>query len=110
MKLSEVVFEGCTGTVQGYGKMMVDDGEVFVCCALGAAYVGLVRRGLAHLDNARPYGCLCHMFPELDAPPPNDVPEKGYKGDSLLDVIVFLNDTCKWTRERIAEYLQSLGY
>jgi len=117
MKLSELILEGCIDSRQVIGVFLArpsryGEDEEYGCCAMGAAFLGLVRRGLAPIYAANGELYLKREFPELNEPA--EFPERDcllkWKPYDLYNVCTLLNDDAEWTRERIAEYLQSLGY
>ncbi len=91
------------------------DGKVIRCCALGAAAIGL--KGLGHFEPCHEQAFSSALLPLLgNSIPKSDVPKefldhRGTKRDSFVvdDVVVTLNDSLKWTRERIADWLESIG-
>lgn len=120
-KLSTYIREGAKKRPQAFDDYIrsfkTNDGYECRTCALGAAYEGITGkmpkpdgedRGLVKATIYNTTGVKdCKIsYPESFAPgwkAPN------WKAD-ILDVVTTLNDTCHWTRERIADYLEELGY
>ena len=92
MKLSQAIRVGamyrgqCTGTWFKDGRS----------CALGAAWEGLHGYGARQPEKPSDYGNS--LMIALGAPP------------NLLGAITNLNDRSGWTREGIADWLESQGY
>lgn len=109
-KLSALIREGAMKRPQAFHDYISDDG---CTCALGAAYEGITGkmpkpdgedRGLVKATIYNTTGVRNHKIP---------YPESfvsGWRDVDILDVVTTLNDTCHWTREQIADYLESLGY
>jgi hypothetical protein len=110
MKLSDAIRKGSKLNPQGFGTLKFSmDGRT---CALGAALDGIeyafdpsalhmkaIRKSWPEVMNKAV--CPCHKekpkkFPDCGVP------------DSLSHIIVHLNDDHKWTREAIAEWIDSL--
>jgi hypothetical protein len=117
-KLSTCIREGAKKRPQAFGDFI---GEIsssgastpeYSTCALGAAYEHITG-GLPYPDyehgeyvNKTIYkACGLNHFRV-------PYPEETFNGKEayLFDVVSTLNDTFKWTRERIADYLDSIGY
>lgn len=107
MKLSEAIRLGAMMKPQGIGGRM--DGETR--CALAGASDALGIEARRHLSCVPrvDYEALRARYPILDAPveamPVSD--NSGY-GWTLLSAIWALNDNYEWTRERIADWVQSI--
>lgn len=113
MKLSEAIREGAKKRPQAFGAYFKRDNNDILCsCALGAAYENL-------RDITRPQGLstedyLIDSYPWLA----DDINERCPTEDcssldadaKRLDVVAHLNDEHKWTREAIADWLESQGY
>jgi hypothetical protein len=110
MRLSEAIREGAKKRpVQHFGHFYntINQGT----CALGAAYEGCTGRTISHkirhnviMDSiAECTGASCYSPVTNIAVP--DVVDRSCS--SLREVIVELNDTHQWTREEIADWLES---
>lgn len=115
-KLSELMREGAklypkvTGSYISFNK---EDKHIEGCCAIGAAIIA--RYGKEHLKDSESYRAS-DFIEEIGvsnvrlSPPSGNTyvfPEKDYQ----LEVIVYrLNDHADWTREQIADWLESIGY
>jgi hypothetical protein len=115
LKLSEAIRQGSAETDQAIGMWEHREDDRLMVCALGAACyvaVGNKRSMVGSLEEAARY------FPEVletvtvtrfqfeeyaDAPTPM-LPW------TLGDHILYLNDTVKADRERIADIVEALGY
>lgn len=108
MKLSEAILKGCESTLPArctFGRNL--SGEP-VCCALGAAYVGLngipvYPPGLDEVIVDLDY----ELGLSLNSQPIEHPLREGE--EFLSDVIISLNDAFDWSRERIAAYLAENG-
>ena len=81
-------------------------------CALGAAAVaiGKAPESLTEFRDSDPYQDLTERFPEPHADM-RDCPEKGCQLHHTTTLLVtHLNDDHQWTRERIADWLEGLGF
>lgn len=120
MKLSEAIRAGAAMRPQGfhdYIRWIPDDaGNTVVCtCALGAAYeasTGQLPPSVDELDAAdgptsNPPSVLKQFADVLRVQVQH--PLRPVQGD-VAHTIVSLNDTYKWTRERIADWLEQQGY
>lgn len=115
-KLSICIREGAKKRPQAFEDFICEisssdaSAPEYSTCALGAAY--------EHITGKLPYpeddqsvidtlyktcGLNNFRFP---------YPESTYAGmDACIDdIVTTLNDTFKWTREEIADYLESIGY
>ena len=123
-KLSAYIREGAKKRPQAFDDYIriyqVDEDHAwgpceYRTCAIGAAYEGITGkmpkpdgedRGLvkATIYNATGIkGCKIPYPPESFG--------AGFKiHPDILDLVTSLNDTEHWTREQIADYLESLGY
>ena len=115
MKLSEAIREGAKIRPQAFGKFFAEGEEQATSCALGAAMegAGLVPMPL-NFGNAG-YDTLRQEWPEIEAqeitcPAGCKNDWRCEAGGSIEDIIQHLNDTCRWTREQIADWLQERGY
>ena len=101
MKLSEAIRKGIEQFPEKAVGVLFENENA--ACALGCAIYG--RYGQA---NGRDYlPALIHDYPELmsDAPPNPLFPDVWL----LQEVIEKLNDRVFWTREQIADWLESKG-
>lgn len=112
MKLSEAIRRGIKlMPEQAFGTYYQYSGQkVIACDALGAA--GLAA-DVGHMDM-NPHGfAKCNvegmMTPDRSEFLWIENPVSMKKG-LMMEVIVDLNDTSRWTREQIAEWLENLGY
>jgi hypothetical protein len=105
MLLHEAIRLGSMTTVQGFGSKSIESKTA--PCALGAA--GLAC-GLTAWNNLAIYELLKKQWPILCEvvmfPPGLSTPYK--VGATLLTVIYILNDTEKWNREQIADWVQTI--
>jgi hypothetical protein len=112
MKLSQAIRIGSKIRPQCFGKafaLMADD-ETVGSCALGAALEGgdVIDKPLTS-ETAYQYARLVlQEWPDLDFETV-PIPGESYS-DSIVNGIETLNDKYKWTREKIADWLESLGY
>ena len=79
-------------------------------CALGAAAeaVGIPHHYSGKNYNDPDYGKLRMEFPILSIERDCPCGVCTFKGRLLMDIIWFLNDTHRWTRERIADYIETV--
>lgn len=112
MKLSEAIREGAKAHPQTKGNYSVfsEDGECVGTCAIGAAYYGAFGEPLKTnmdelltLRDATGVDVWCTMveYPETSI-------AAGRRG-MMQSAIVALNDCEDWTREQIADWLESIG-
>jgi hypothetical protein len=119
MRLSEAMREGAKRRPQGkqfYFKSgdIYSGGEPFSSCALGAAYEGCgglasnlavdVREKIAAVTGVDLHNTIVKI------PFPPEPRTYGGRADSLFEAITTLNDRFEWTRERIADWLESIGF
>ncbi len=85
-----------TGWLMGYLVTMRTERHT---CAIGAALMAVGRTDL--LDLANPEQVFPQLLMEVASP---------FSGrmDSLWDVIVTLNDSCRWTRALIADWVATV--
>jgi hypothetical protein len=100
MKLSELMRLGSMLRPQGFGKLMTSDGR---SCAFGAAMEVLGKdTNPGHLEE------LWEIFDWTDEGASRDCPaacgRKGIPGGLILH----LNDDHRWTREKIADWVESI--
>ena len=115
-KLSQAIRLGATFRPQCYGHMFHDGSS----CALGAAAEAVGAKpddgGSSVQDEAdepfdSPWSMLRVRFSEqLDARATDNEAISGVGSSvGVQRMIVFLNDSARWTRERIAQYLEDMG-
>lgn len=102
MKLSEAIRKGAKLRPQAHGRYFESQGETLCSCALGAAWEGVEL----HWIEIDAYG-LEAAFPALKECVWN--PSKN-RYANLIGAVIRLNDEEKWSREQIADYVESLGY
>ena len=104
MKIWEAIREGCRlRPKQAFRSTMDAEGNT---CALGAAMHGIGR----HPDAAVMIGNLHDAFPEINGRHYSQCPDCGQSTSSftLPNIIaIHLNDKHKWSRERIADWLEA---
>lgn len=118
MKLSEAMRKGAAVSPPAKGlyfRVLTEHPDVICSCALGAAAIGAFD-----LDPSLDSGWTLRqcsqaerqlfetyyiLFTDNVAAPVSDLDE-----DSLHTIIAKLNDEYNWTREQIADWLQSIGY
>ena len=115
MKLSEAIRAGAKLRPQGFEdfftmtakpKNDVDD-SVFASCALGAAYEAVEGRILPTLSGRSVIG----LFQEKMGIDLNTCEfEHPFSYMPLFNTIVHLNDVHQWTREKIADWVESIGF
>lgn len=106
MKLSDAIRLGSMLKPQGYGSRSLWSEDA--SCVLGAA-ADAVGMSL----NAMRYSRLMDRWPVLNGPsrvcPVSDcVSWHAVPADCLIKILWHLNDTHKWTRERIADFVASV--
>lgn len=116
MTLSEAMRKGAEQRPQAFGGLvLVEEDGVFSTCAIGAVYEAIFgelppflgfdafdhERSLAYeaIEDLHPAMNDAALCPECPADAPND----------LEGVVICLNDTHRWTREKIAEWLAGRG-
>ena len=107
MKLSEAIRQGAKLRPQSVGRYFETDDQdetVYASCALGAAHEAVS----GNTDTLELVDHLADEFPELRSFRAQN-PMKQWS-DHLWVVITNLNDKQGWSRERIADYLETLGY
>ena len=97
MKISKAIYEGCKRGPQLKQQFFDDKGGT---CVVGALIVG---SGLDHVHNYDVYSTIIKNFPELGKIYKN--PESGNE-ESLFHLMVILNDSYGWSRERIAKWIE----
>ena len=106
MKLSQAIREGAKLHEQHFNSMFQHRNRQIVrSCAFGAALVGLFGSRQTEdkmlSDIERETGAALHGAATN--------PVTGAE-DELSEVILYLNDEQRWTREAIADWLESIGY
>jgi len=100
MKLSEAIRAGAALAPQVKGVFSLDGGT----CALGAAYQAIHGEPpllkMTVPDLTRYLGV--DMFQRVDCP-------VSHYSKHLFDAVIDLNDDFNWSRERIADWLETLG-
>ncbi len=104
MKLSEAIRLGSMVHPQGIGKLRSVNlsNEVISTCALGAAYVASGLDIVTHTDN---YDELIQLYPILSK---RVIQPLLGTGMELVHLIYWLNDSQRWTREAIADWVQTI--
>ena len=112
MKLSEAIREGAKQHLQNLGTFFAYDenGNITHSCAMGAAYVHILK-----LEHRPDSGITAEQEIALQTTTGQFLgqdmkhPVNNMTG-SLEGVIVSLNDRYHWSREMIADWLESVGY
>lgn len=105
MKLSEAIREGAKLRPQGFGSSFTTNANGELCsCAWGAAHEGL--SGSPEITFAGAIMWKTHLK-ESKSLIKNPITGRERM---LSDTVIDLNDVHKWTREQIADYIESLGY
>jgi hypothetical protein len=99
--LSTFIRLGSKLSKQGYGELQDKQNNT---CALGAA-VHAKTGELPH-DNYKEVGML---FPQLMSQVKHPITSRSQELRFLSNVITDLNDNWKWSREQIADWLESIG-
>lgn len=116
MKLSEAIRAGAELHEQGRGFMAQSDERGIYTCALGAAFeAAFDRLPQFERDDAYDTARLHRRYPELlrrvQFPVAGSYHDSEYLDGVHLGIAVAeLNDTYDWTREQIADWVESLGY
>lgn len=108
MKLSEAIRKGCQGTLQAQGRYY--EKRTGALCALGAARKAFGDKpeemNGALINNSRLHSLL------FDNERVNPATKKNFTTEfkeKVFSVIQDLNDTQRWTREAIADWLEGEG-
>jgi hypothetical protein len=101
MKLSEAIRAGAVKCPQTTGTYYRDGAT----CALGAAYEGAFGQ-MPATGYLSVYERLVALFPALRTPYDGDGDSESW---DLRDAIMHRNDSLGWTREQIADWLESQG-
>ena len=106
MTLADAIRKGAMQREQGVGKLYDDD--LHVSCALGAAAEG-VFGPLEYQRKSQIPDRLRREFPDLRTPDQSVQCPECREMESLWDVVGrHLNDEHGWTREQIADWLDTL--
>ena len=107
IKLSEAIRIGAAKRPQGKGNYFPLSKEHVVCsCVLGAALEGAMGRLRVQSLIAKE---LYEIFPILSETTSLQTQTIDVSG-TLFEVCATLNDTFNWTREQIADWLESEGF
>jgi hypothetical protein len=103
MRLSDAIRLGAMLAPQGFNGYQDAWGRT---CALGAALEAIGRLGASH----RAYLSWASLYPWLRGLPWRACPAcAGYLSEpGLIELIVHLNDTHRWTREQIADWVATI--
>lgn len=108
MKLSEAIRAGCLmKPVQGFGSKSIETTQDKVC-VLGAAGCGA---GMNNDNWGTAFTKLRDEFPILNervAEPPESIRLYSPKDNRLQTCMWILNDAFRWTRERIADWVEQI--
>lgn len=121
MKLSEAIREGAKETFPGTVAMfsLRSSSGALEACALGAAYYGRFGNPTKPEDfrswsDAILPSAEAPFYKQLNAEWPELLADVGYPVGrmpcQLQTAIYTLNDNHNWTREQIADWVESLGY
>ena len=103
MRLSEAIRLGAMLKRQAFGAIEDEDGNT---CALGAAYDAI---GELHRGQGYDWSWACRRFPVLKVLDGSRGRPKCFLcGTFVESIIPHLNDFHRWTRERIADWIQTL--
>jgi len=117
MRMSEAMRKGIEK--DGYQTRRVlftfgKDNKLVGCCALGAALIGMEENKDVEFYS---YNIPIHRHPDEGKVIPHEkwpeVMKAGFfppTSCNLSLLITTLNDRYKWTRERIADYVESIGF
>lgn len=101
LKLSEALRLGAMGTKQSYGSWHDTDAEGNdMMCALSTAWYALT----GHKGNDASGSPLADLLSDKQV----RHPVEGGHSD-IMSVVINLNDTHRWTRPAIADWLESIG-
>lgn len=104
-KLSALMRQGAALHPQGYGAYRERIGDKLCTCAIGAT---LEAAGSWEYDG--PFTVLYRALGHGIAGEFVHASYDDEKGIDLFGIIINLNDDAKWTREEIADWLESIGY
>jgi hypothetical protein len=107
VELSEAIRIGAQKRPQGHWDFFtVEDGQV-LSCALGAAFEGIANYDADPAGYRTVYRKLNECFSAtLDAP--TQCPVCHFSTVEVRKIIVHLNDTHRWTREAIADWVETI--
>lgn len=107
-KLSELMREGAINTFQAFDDFFDwDERPLIGCCALGAVLYAL---GEVRADSHEHIDAVILAATDVNVSEYRvDYPLQNEASMTLYDTITSLNDDAKWTREQIADWLESLG-
>lgn len=107
MKLSQAVREGCKQSLPTTVNLLErDSAGGLLACALGAAHLGI--GGTPDMSDRDVYEELSEIWPELLT---DCVTDEFIQSEVNLEVRLWhRSDTLLWTREAIADWLESEGY
>lgn len=112
-KLSALIRQGATKYPQAFGMWWDRHDEndnwsyeqpIRAVCALGAAACAIGIERHAPEAQTRLYKLTDSLYDVVE------MPTGGEKMDTLIGAIEYLNDDKRWTREQIADWLESIGY
>ena len=106
MKLSEAIRKGSKGTKQAFRTFFGDGSS---CCALGAAYIACGKRPTSILRGYDAFRVRVQECIETDLETPTVHPVNNRVFELML-VVADLNDFERWSRKRIADWLESIGH
>ena len=106
MKLSEAILLGSISTKQGFGPMSIYT-ESQEKCAFGAALVAINEEySYSKGSCGRVYTRILELWPwlvrKIDE---SNSPVSPLNGDTILNTIWRVNDTYRWSRPRIAQWV-----
>lgn len=106
MKLSEAIRAGASKRPQAFGQYFIisDFDDPITSCAIGAAYEG---NGGSPTDNLWCRRLMDETFPELLQRV--TLPTPYHDSTDLHSGIARLNDKYRWSREAIADWLESIN-
>lgn len=108
MKLSEAIKEGAKIRPQSFGQFFggTDNPHEITSCAIGAAYEAAC--GMASIRDAN--DGLVELGKAVHVDFKSYVTEPLFgRNLGLYRTIIMLNDDSKWTREQIADWLETIG-
>ena len=109
MRISDAIRFGCIGTEQCHDRLKLFEDAKEKTCALGAALIGV---GIPFSEIEESYQWK-GILPDIIQVVPHDLLVKTLGSGSprlWTSFIVELNDTKKWTREAIADFLDEHLY
>lgn len=105
MKLSEAIRIGAAMAPQHFGNFINKDGAT---CALGAALQAIGRSGHVYSELWHPNGSFTKTLNETDKALCPVCHKKRLEDNNWHSVISHLNDTHRWSREAIADWVESI--